>query len=623
MYLLSLLLTYLFFHSLIDFFAPNALTACAYLGLFVLATLYITLKQKRFPNQAIPAGVLCLLLALCFVLHNDGDLHWALLAMLVPLSGLYCIGLTGANKHPFGSFYVLFDLLHCEVFLPLRHLFAPIAAAFNRLHGREGKPDQPQKRKVWAPVVIGLIVAIPLLLIVVPLLIDSDAAFESIAGGVFSAVSDFLHAVGQWIVETFEFDLFALLLAFLCTPFIFSVIFSFANGTANAENRDTSLRYRNLQKMPVAFVATVLGVLSAVYLVYLLTQTGYFFAAFTGKLPFGTSITVTEYARRGFFELVKLAGVNFVLLALSVGLTRRKNARITTPVKALAIFLCLFTMLLCAISMAKIILYIRTFGLTEKRLYVFVADIVLFLSFLAIFLRFLFDRFPYMQIILCAAFTFTAVLGLSGVSNTIARYNTNGLLNGSLREISVADIYEVSGYAAYPYLQKIVDAGGELGKDAEKILNQMYDDELRWLYNEPFMNLEQNRVKQYVLERNKVENTFDIRFSIRTDLKIQSIGYSFFSADRLLSSGGVTNADNTPLKDEVVLTIDRADFPADMDWDQFGLQLEVELADVDGQSADKPYAVEIRNEHELEHVIFGAEYELTLTEDSPYYFVAY
>ena len=130
-------------------------------------------------------------------------------------------------------------------------------------------------------------------------------------------------------------------------------------------------------------------------------------------------------------------------------------------------------------------------------------------------------------------------------------------------------------------------------------------------------------VKQYVLERNKVENTFDIRFSIRTDLKIQSIGYSFFSADRLLSSGGVTNADNTPLKDEVVLTIDRADFPADMDWDQFGLQLEVELADVDGQSADKPYAVEIRNEHELEHVIFGAEYELTLTEDSPYYFVAY
>ena len=120
MFLLCFLLTYTLFHSLTDTFVPNALTAAAYLGLFALATVLICFKQKRFPPKALLPGILCFALCSSFVLHSDSSLHPVLFLLLIPLSGFYCITLTGANLHSFGSIYVLLDLIWCELLLPFR-----------------------------------------------------------------------------------------------------------------------------------------------------------------------------------------------------------------------------------------------------------------------------------------------------------------------------------------------------------------------------------------------------------------------------------------------------------------------------------------------------------------------
>ena len=160
------------------------------------------------------------MLSLSFALHDDPDLHLVLFLLLIPLSGIYCIQLTEANVHPFGSFYVLLDLLHCELFVPLRHLFAPFTDAVDRIKARRAENESDPKRRKWLPVAIGLLAAIPILLIVIPLLIDADAAFESVMGGLYQHIRDALSAFGDWLKQVLPFDGFVLVLSLLFAPYI-------------------------------------------------------------------------------------------------------------------------------------------------------------------------------------------------------------------------------------------------------------------------------------------------------------------------------------------------------------------------------------------------------------------
>ena len=569
MFLICLILTYLLFNSLYEFGDPNASTALAYLGIFLLATIIICVKQKRFPARAIPSGLACLTLCLSFVLHNDMDLHMILFLLLIPLSGIYCVTLTNANVHSFGSFYVLLDLLHCELLIPLRHLFAPFTDGVARYKEKRAVRQTAQKNRKWLPVVIGLIIAIPLLLLVIPLMIDADAAFESVIGGLYQHITDALSAFVGWLQKVLPFNWFALVLSLLFTPYIYAVIHAFANGTAKNENKDTSSKFCKLQKLPVALIATVLGAVSVVYLIYLLTQAGYLFSAFSGHLPFGVSITVTEYARRGFFELCKLAGINFVLLALSVGVSVRKNGRISPLVKGFDIFLCLFTMLLCAVSVAKILLYIHSFGLTEKRLYVFAADIVLFVVFLAILLRLRFERFPYMKVMLCALFLVTAALGVLGVGNTIAWYNTNGLLSGRLENMTVNEIYNESCFAALPYVQKIAEGNSTYVKDAKQTLKEILF--YGTPYNETeeqeasFCNLEFSRYQRFVAKSRKAATSFQVIVNFVDTPPVYAIGYAWRLNGKDVLSGGMEHADHSALGNDATLDFNRNDLPENTD----------------------------------------------------------
>ena len=560
MFLLCFILTYGLFHSLIESLDPNALTAIAYWGLFAMATVWISVKQKRFPLKALPFGLLCIAASLSFLLHNDPDLHVALFLLLIPLSGFYCITLTGANVHSFGSFYVLLDLMHCELLIPLRHLFAPMTERIDALKARRAAKETVKRQRAWLPVVIGLLVAIPVLLVVIPLLINADAAFESFAGAAYAAVQKALEAVGDFIAAYFPFNGFALFLALLFTPYILAVMYSFANDKAKAENTDTSCTYRNLQRAPLPFFATLLGVVSAVYVVYLLSQTAYFFSAFSGHLPSGAEITVTEYARRGFFEMVKLAGVNFMLLALSFGFCKRDCNRLPKALKALDAFLCAFTMLLCTISLSKIVLYIRDFGMTEKRIYVFAADIALFFVFAAIFLRLFMEKFPYMKVMLAAVFLTAATLGVIGVNNTIAKYNTNRLLGETSQSRRFVDVWVDCGDAGLPYLQRIAASDTDYAKPAQERLDDIYIYE-SFRRDEPFYNFEQSRFVIAVQANGVDQESLILEIHFDCAEPVYALGYGCYVNGEIIFGGGMEHADKSPLENNERLELQCADLP--------------------------------------------------------------
>ena len=189
--LLGFVLTFLFIRSVLFAEASTWKTTAAYLGIFALATVYITIKQKKLNAQAIVIGALCVVLSLSFALRsNPYEINFCVIITLIYLSGSYCIALTNSNRHSRGSYFFLLDVLKTEVLIPLKYFFLPYAAMHNtRITGRQEKRNGNKKTdKKYIAVIIGIVCAFPVLLIVVPLLIKGDAAFESMAGTFFEKI---------------------------------------------------------------------------------------------------------------------------------------------------------------------------------------------------------------------------------------------------------------------------------------------------------------------------------------------------------------------------------------------------------------------------------------------------
>lgn len=447
-------------------------TTVVYFLFFITATVYIVSRKKEISLKAIPAGIAALLLSCSFAFYSLGALSPVIFLSLIVLSGIYCVVLTKSNVHSFGSYFSLIDVIKCEVFFPVGHIFMPYPAMFRGLVKRERK-EKKHNRKLL-PVIFGVILAIPVLAVIIPLLIKSDAAFSSVMKTFFEG---FFDKISLFITKIFgnRFSLegiFSYVAALFVAPYIFSVMFSFRYGVQRSENKDTSGKYLRLRKASKGFLGAFLAVICIVYAVYLLSQTAYFFSAFTGHLPSGVKISVTEYARSGFFELMKIAVINFLLVAISVIFSKRENGKITGIIKVLNVFLCVFTIIISATSISKIVLYMNRFGFTEKRIYVFVFDIVLIIAFLSVILRFFIEKFPYMKVIISSVCVCLIVLGLSGTNKFIADRNAEAYLNGKLEKIDIEAMYEMFP-SSVGALEKIANSDTDASKDATAMLQRV------------------------------------------------------------------------------------------------------------------------------------------------------
>lgn len=120
-----------------------------------------------------------------------------------------------------------------------------------------------------------------------------------------------------------------------------------------------------LKKVPAGVWIAVISVFSLLYAMFFAFQTSYLLGAFRGQLPEG--FIVSEYARQGFFELCKVSVVNFVLLWFATR-TGECTEHGGTAIRIASVVLLVENLLFSMISLSKLVLYIRTFGFTPKRL---------------------------------------------------------------------------------------------------------------------------------------------------------------------------------------------------------------------------------------------------------------
>ena len=368
---------------------------------------------------------LSIVIAASFARSADGFVKFIMVCFLFVSTNLGLSLLAGKNRHSAGDARSLGDTFSTFFgfgFGKLPSSCRGVGFAF-RHSGNLGQKG--------GAILLGLAIAAPMLLIIVPLLIQADAAFE----GIVRHLPEF--SVGEIIMT--------ILFGFCLACILFT--------------RNTALQHAAVEQAPPKFrkgisaltVNTVLIVICFVYCVYLVSQLAYFIGGFAGALP--KDYTLAEYARRGFFEMAWLCAINLSIIVFFLWLCQ-KEAVAPLLTRLLCLFIGIVTLFLVATASAKMILYIQSYGLTRLRVLTQVVMVFLGIVTALVCVWLFVPKLPYMKAVVIAALVIGAAVSWADVDTLVASYNVNRYLSGTAKNV---DVYYLSdlGNSAVPYIQKL------------------------------------------------------------------------------------------------------------------------------------------------------------------------
>lgn len=415
----------------------------AFVVLFIVATAYLCKKGRKVSGYSIVCGAFSLLMTSVFFMTSNNTVRVLSILIQILLFWIYLAGLAGKGipKGDLGLFSVWFGGFGNA----FTHLVPVLKSLFQ---------TEDEKKKHAMRGVIGALCAIPVLAVVIPLLIRSDAAFESMVSGLFRNISSL---IGQ-IIATAVF-----------APFLISYLVSMH------KHEKPFKQAKNPKGLESVFWISFLTVLSICYGAYLFSQLAYFFSAFSGILPEGYVFSYAEYARRGFFELCGIAGINLVLILFMLLFSKKKDGKLSGVLRAFGTFIGLFTLLLIATAISKMVMYIGKFGMTILRLGTSAFMIFMAVVFFAAILRCYTDKVKVLQVSVITASVVLIALGVCNINTVVAKYNYEAYRSGKLASIDVEYLSTI-GEEATPYILRLCkDAPTEKNLQAlETIFNQEY-----------------------------------------------------------------------------------------------------------------------------------------------------
>ncbi len=197
----------------------------------------------------------------------------------------------------------------------------------------------------------GAAIALPLLLLFGGLLSSADARFERLLGGMFRF--DLPALLGHVA--------FSLLVAWLCGGVLRTM-------TLGGDRPGPVVRRPESLSLGIVEAGMVLGLLDLLFLAFVAVQLPYFFG--TSALIQGPGDTsFSDYARRGFFELVMVAGLVLPLLLFGDWIVRKERPAHARLFRWLAGAQVALLFVIMGSGLHRMRMYQDAYGLTELRLY--------------------------------------------------------------------------------------------------------------------------------------------------------------------------------------------------------------------------------------------------------------
>jgi Domain of unknown function (DUF4173) len=205
-------------------------------------------------------------------------------------------------------------------------------------------------------ILLGLVLAVPLLLVFGALFASADAGFEKLLRNLF----DFnLPNIVERVVAS-------LVLAWLCAGLLWQLFFDEHSPIGLTTDLSRFTLFGMVE------ISVVLGLLNVLFAAFVVSQLRYFFggAALVMDLnDASNALTFAQYARRGFFELVAVSVLVLFTLLAAHRLTRFNSPRAGRVFGLLAGILIALLFVIMASALNRMRLYMAVYGLSEQRIY--------------------------------------------------------------------------------------------------------------------------------------------------------------------------------------------------------------------------------------------------------------
>ena len=417
------------------------------LGLFAASIILLKVKGQKVGALAICVGGLGAMLAFSMVFTANGILQT--LAFLTALTAVGYFIYAGSGNAIMSGFcdFLAVDIIKAVFVMPFYSPLSLIHALFS------GKRINV---RLLAKAALGVMVAVIPTSVVIGLL-SYDSAFTGLIADIFSLKDIFSH-------------IFSFIFGIPIGMYVFALAHSAQNGCGREKItlEECERVGRALRMVPSATVLGAVVPMLLVYVIFFIAQWKYYLSAFSGVLP--ESISYADYAREGFFQLCAVAVINLLMLiCVSVFMKRRGILQ-----RVLNVIICVFTLILIATAISKMVLYIDRFALTQKRVYATWFMAVMALIFILLIVKQAAVRLPSLAISLAVFVISFMLLTFSSPEALIANYNVDRYIDGNSEHIDVDGLTDL-GDSAVPALMRL--AAFEDEKNGTDITaDHFYDD---------------------------------------------------------------------------------------------------------------------------------------------------
>lgn len=262
----------------------------------------------------------------------------------------------------------------------------------------------------------GILIALPVIALFTVLFSSADLVFQKY-------VQSIVHI--NISPETFVRIILVLLVTLLSVGAFW---YSFTRRMKDEEPTTASVRSSGIGRTETLIL---LGSVNALFLLFIVVQLAYLFGGqqhVTGK-----GFTYAEYARKGFFELIVVAAISWLVVWLINKASDRDYEQEQTPARFLSMALMIQVFVIMVSAFMRLVLYEQAYGFTTLRFYSHV-----FIVWLAVaFVLLLYKVFVHRQEHRLAFSMLVSMLVFAGAVNlfnpdafiakqNIARYGTNG-----------------------------------------------------------------------------------------------------------------------------------------------------------------------------------------------------
>jgi hypothetical protein len=293
-----------------------------------------------------------LILAFAFVPAWREEPFTRAISVLLALSGMLLLAATFLNGN--WVFYRMWDFF--------KGLAEAIAGGLSRaiLMGSKGQVppalDQPVKKsfgKKVLPVIRGLLISIPIVTLLAILLSSADPVF------------------GDWLKRVLDLEklpeyLFRLWYVLMIGSFLVGIYLHAILPTKTQERPDPQ---QSWMKPFLGWTETgiILGAINLLFLAFVFIQIRYLFGG-TANIS-ETGYTFSEYARRGFGELIAVAVLSMLLYLCLNTVTKRETKGAVIGFSVLSILVMANVLVILASSLQRLMLYENAYGFSQLRTY--------------------------------------------------------------------------------------------------------------------------------------------------------------------------------------------------------------------------------------------------------------